>query len=323
MEQLTSAQQSHLDLLNTNTKAMGFGAIIAEMIENINESGKTGTPVNAVNASEVLTVSGVVIEGETVTIDNPAVAGSDVYEFTAGSDAGAGNIEVDIEDDTTKASGTLTMDTQPTSGDTVTIGNKVFTFVPAGTATADGEVSIGADLAGAQAALVAAINGTDGINDAHTQVTAAAFAADDCVITAIVGGTAANAYATTETFTAVTNVFAAATLGSGADCIAADAITALAAAITASDTQGVAGADGAGDTLDVTADVAGVLGNAIAVSETMANGAFGDAVMSGGIDGTVGEINDVLIDATNVYFCIADENAISGKSWRKIPLQAL
>jgi hypothetical protein len=321
MNQLNARQVIQLNNLNRNTQEMELGQIIYDLIENSEDILVNGTPVNAVNAAEVLTVSGVVVDGETVTINNPAEDGSDVYEFTAGRTPAAGNIDVDIEANTTKSSGTLTMDTQPTAGDTVTIGSKVFTFVPAGTANADGEVSVGADLAGAQAALVDAINGNDGINDPHPLVTAADFAADDCVITAIVGGVTGDSIATIETFDAGTNVFAAATLGSGADCTAANAITALAAAITNSDTQGVAGADGAGDTLDVSADVAGVAGNLIEVSETMANGAFGDTVMSGGVDGTVGEMNDGMIDASYLYRCIAD-NTISGKNWRRIALNS-
>ena len=92
------------------------------------------------------------------------------------------------------------------------------------------------------------------------------FSADDCVITALVGGAAGDLIATTETFTAVTNVFAAATLGNGADCLAADAVTAIVAAVTASDVKGVGAVDGTGNTVVLTADVAGAHGNAIPVA---------------------------------------------------------
>ena len=81
----------------------------------------------------------------------------------------------------------MTLAAQPTSGDTFTLGEKVYTFVPEGTANADGEVGIGADLAGAQANVVAAINGSDGHNTAHSTVSIAAFAANDAVITALYG----------------------------------------------------------------------------------------------------------------------------------------
>ena len=108
--------------------------------------------------------------------------------------------------------GTLTIDTQPLADDTMTIGTKVYTFVTDETATADGEIDVGADLADAKVQIVAAINGTDH-NTASTVVTAAAFATNDCVLTAIAGGVVGDSVATTETFDAVTNVFDAATLG--------------------------------------------------------------------------------------------------------------
>lgn len=109
--------------------------------------------------------------------------------------------------------GTLTMDTQPTAGDTMTIGNKTYTFTADGTAAADGEIDVGADLADAKTLVIGAINGTDGINTAHTEVTAGTFSTDDLPITAITKGVAGDLIATTETFTEATNVFDASTLG--------------------------------------------------------------------------------------------------------------
>ena len=109
--------------------------------------------------------------------------------------------------------GKLTVDTQPTVGDTLTIGTKTYTVVTDETAASDGEVDAGADLADFKTLLVAAINGTDGINTAHTQVTAAAFSGDDCVITASTKGISGDSIATTETFTEGTNVFDGTTLG--------------------------------------------------------------------------------------------------------------
>ena len=109
--------------------------------------------------------------------------------------------------------GTLTMDTQPTVGDTFTIGGKEYTFTTDGTAANDGEIDVGADLADAKTLVVAAINGTDGINTANEKVTAAAFVSDDCVLTAKIKGVAGDLIDTTETFTAETNVFDADVLG--------------------------------------------------------------------------------------------------------------
>lgn len=105
-----------------------------------------------------------------------------------------------------QAQGTLTVAVQPTVGDTFTIGSKTFTFVAEVDANANGEVGIGANLAGAKVNIVAAINGGDGFNTSHVLVTAAAFSGNNCVVTAINGGEAGNDIAFSETFTSGSNV---------------------------------------------------------------------------------------------------------------------
>jgi hypothetical protein len=114
-----------------------------------------------------------------------------------------------------KANETLTLTDQPTSGDTMTIGDKAYTFVDAETADADGEISVGADLATAQTAIVAAVNGTDGVNTAHPDVTISTFAANIATITALVGGVLGNSISLAETFTANGNVFGGTELSGG------------------------------------------------------------------------------------------------------------
>lgn len=341
MNTLTTKQIMELNLLNTRTKQMAFGAKIQEIITTLNAgagiqgpagpqgaagpAGPTGdmgtipvgTPVNAVNASKVLTISGVVIDGETVTI------GTDVYEFAADTalTVGEGHIAVNINAATAKATDGLTMDINPIAGNTMTIGTKVFTFVPNGTGNADGEIDIETLLADTQVNVIAAIRGTDH-NDPHPLVTCdEAFLSDVLAITALAGGVAGNDIATTETFTAGSNVFSAVKLANGTDCIAADAVTALVAAITASDTQGVGAADGADDTVVLTADVAGVIGNAIVIGKSMTNGAFagGAVLLSGGVDGTVGEAQSIKLDTSYLYVCSAD-NTIADKNWRRVSL---
>lgn len=325
MENLTAEEQKIYDYSTQEIDTtMKIGTKIQEIINALPEPG---TPTNAVSAAKSLAISGVVIDGETVTINNPAIAGTDVYEFVADAaqtKTAATNIAVNISANTSASIGTLTMDTQPISGDKVTIGTKVYTFVPVGTDTADGEISIGADLAGAQAAFVAAVNGTDTVNTPHPLVRAGAFVADASEIVALIGGTAGDAIATTETFTAATNIFAAVTLGSGADCSAADAITALVAAITASDTQGVGAKDGDGDTIDLTADDGGAAGNDIIIGETMAHGLFtaGATKLSGGVDGTVAEEAKLMVDGDYLYICMG-ANTIAGKNWRRISIGAV
>lgn len=295
--------------------------VIDGLLESLAARIASGTPINAIAAGATLTLLGAVSHEEKVTI------GTDIYEFLADaaqSKSNESNIAVNIVTKTTKSSGTLTIDTQPLSGDKFTIGEKIYTLVPVGTNTADGEVSIGANLAGAQTAIVAAVNGTDGVNEPHPLVTISAFANNVATITALIGGTSGDTIATTETFTAVSNIFGAVALGSGADCSAADAVTALVTAITASDTQGVSATDGANDTVVLSADIKGTIGNAIVIATDAANGSFGEGntTLEGGVDGTIGLALSILIDDTNLYICL-QENTISGANWKKITLGTL
>ena len=280
------------------------------------------TPVNGIASQGTMTIDGVVIDGETVLI------GADTYEFCADSAQSVttvGNLPIDISAVSTASEGKLSMATKPTATNTITIGTTVYTFRAA--ATVVGDVEIGADIAASKLALVAAINGTDELNSAHPDVMAPAFVGDTCDITALVGGVAGDSIATTETFTDGTDAFDAGTLGTevaGADCVQAAAVTALALAITTFDTQGVAAADGAGDTVVLTADALGVAGNAITITETMANGAF-DAVVMGtttaGVDGTVGTAGMIVADGDYIYVCSAD-NSVAGANWTRAALTA-
>lgn len=145
--------------------------------------------------------------------------------------------------------GKLTVAVQPGVGETFTIGTKVYTFVTDETATADGEVDVGADLADAKVQIVAAINGTDH-NTASVYVTAAAFATDDCILTAITAGVAGDLIATTEAMPGVGNIFDDVLLGA----------------------------------------------------------------TTPGVDGTVGVVNESLMDASYLYYCV-DNNSISGANW--------
>lgn len=280
-----------------------------------------GTPVKAVKASKDLTVSSVVVDGETVTVNNPLKNGTDVYEFLADatqSKTSAGNIAVNIEPHTVHAARNLTVAVQPTVGDTMTIGTKVYTFVQDGTANADGEISIGNDLAEAQVNIEDAINGDDGFNIPHPLVGCGNFSTNVAAITAYVGGVAGNSIATTETFTSGSNVFAGATLTGGTDCTAQNAIDHLVAEITAHDSQGVGAVDATGGVVTFTADVAGVAGNDIAIGETMANGAFtgGATKLSGGVDGTPMVYGKMMADASYLYVAIGTDP----EDWRRISL---
>jgi len=124
------------------------------------------------------------------------------------------------EDVGTAAFVTLTMDTMPTDGDTFTLSGKTYTY-EASLTNVDGNINIGGSLAQAKLNLVAALNltGTPGTDYAAAMtggdVKGAAFSGDDAVLTAKVPGTGGNSFASTETFTAGTNIFDSATLLGG------------------------------------------------------------------------------------------------------------
>ena len=109
---------------------------------------------------------------------------------------------------------TLTMGTQPTATDTITIAGVTWTWVADGTTAAAGEINIGANVADAKAILVDAINNGSALTADWTdvavsnrrvyqnaQISAATFSGDDCVITGY------GKIAASETFTAAGNVF--------------------------------------------------------------------------------------------------------------------
>lgn len=331
---LFNAKQRHqLNRIDTHTESMKFGDKIgqlAETVETLVDLGEDlqeqlalsvpfGTPVNAANASAVLTFANPVIHGEKLII------GDDVYEMAANdalSVSDPANIVVDITAYAGKAVASLTVGAQPTAGDTMTIGGKLYTFVPDGTANADGEISIGTDILTAQAAIVAGINGTDGHNLANTLVSASDFETNVSTIMAFIAGTQGNLIALEETFDSEANLFSGANLITGTDCIALNAITALVAAITASDTVGVtAVADNA--TIILTHDVAGIIGNLVEVESQISAATFGVEVttLEGGIDGTEGIDGETMYDTSWFYVC-TDVNTIADKNWRRITLGA-
>ncbi len=126
----------------------------------------------------------------------------------------------DQDQNATYATGTLTLTNVAVEDETVTIGNKVYTWKDAPAAA--NEVKTELTASAAIDNLIAAINGAAGAGTlygtgtvAHTQVRAAAGAGDTMVVTAIVAGSAANAYATTDTMG--NGSWGALTLTGGAD----------------------------------------------------------------------------------------------------------
>lgn len=137
--------------------------------------------------------------------------------------------------DGTQSQGTLTIAEPVTAGDTFTIGAKTFTLVAA--LTAQDQVLIGANEAATKVNIDAALGATpSGAYTLHTvtptaraetEVVGTDFSGDAFVLTANLAGTLGDAVVTTETFTHVSNVFDAATLGTTTPGVAASDATNL------------------------------------------------------------------------------------------------
>lgn len=100
----------------------------------------------------------------------------------------------------TPATSTLTLGVQPTNGKTIIVGGITYTWTTGATAAA-GQIGIGSNATDAQAAFVAAINGSDGFNAANPRVKAGSFAVNNAVITARQPGPAGNSLAFTGDYT--------------------------------------------------------------------------------------------------------------------------
>ena len=72
-------------------------------------------------------------------------------------------------------------------------------------------------------------------------------------------------------------------------------------------------------TVVVAAKTKGTAGNAIATTETMANGSWGAATLASGVNGTVGAAREIYVDASYLYLCSA-ANTIADANWRRISL---
>lgn len=132
--------------------------------------------------------------------------------------------------DGTQSTGTLTIAEACAAGDTFTVAGVTFTIVAALTG-AENEILLGANEAATKTAINAALGTTPSFpntyHNVHAEtrrtmgVTAVNFtgggANDDMVFTAVQAGSAFDAIATTETFAGATNVWGAATFGSGAN----------------------------------------------------------------------------------------------------------
>jgi len=127
--------------------------------------------------------------------------------------------------------------------------------------------------------------------------------------------------AVTYTFKAARSVAGEITLSA----VNATQVTNIVNAITADSTDIVA-TDGTGDTVVLTAAVKGAAGNALFLTEAATgitvNGTGTLGATTAGVNGTIGQKNQIVTNATNLYLCTA-ANTVSGTNWKKLVLQAL
>jgi hypothetical protein len=94
--------------------------------------------------------------------------------------------------------------------------------------------------------------------------------------------------------------------------------TALTASVVSNDTQGVAAVDESDGTVTLSADVAGVAGDLIILSEVgdhvVVDGTGTLGATTAGVDGTVGAKGQIEWDATNIYLCTL-ANTIADAYW--------
>jgi hypothetical protein len=297
---------------------------------------ESGTPVNAVAATQILELTGVIVPGshaESVVTANTIL-----------------------------------------DGDTLTIGSTVYRFKTTPAQAYD--VALGANDAAALDNLKAAINasGTPGTEYfagtlVHPSVVATDNAATTQKVVARVPGTAANALATTSS--GATLSWADTTLGggtgdsnpgvapetvtidsvvysfvdvlsetNGADAIAnqvlfgadsAAALDNLKLAINHGATEGTNYSTGSvvhptveattntNTAQTVAAKVKGTAAESIAVDDTLSNGAWADTNLANGVDGTVGNEREILVDSSYLYMAVA-ANTVADANWRRVSL---
>jgi hypothetical protein len=306
----------------------------AAVWENLSDQPLDGkTPVNAVAAARVLTVSGQPAEGDTVS------AGGVTYKFRAAIGAGA------------KAAKTLTISGVAKDGETVTIDTTDYTFVDALTSPAvANEVLVEATAEAAIDNLVAAATGGAGAGTkygtgtvAHTTVDVTKVSASTVVATAKDIGFAGNSIAIDESMDNGSWAAGATALSGGVDAQAANdvligsdaqaAIDNLVLAITAGAGAGtnygtgtvvnplVTAAKASASTMSCTNKIKGVIGNStvIAKSGTNLTWASSATVLAGGVNGTLGVAREICADTSWLYVCVA-ANTIADANWRRVTL---
>lgn len=295
----TAATKAITPVRTTNTKAEGLLTITdADIGDIVSISGRAYKFVAAL--TEVKATNKLTLNANAETLDTVTI-GDVVYTYKTAL------TEV-------KAARTFTGSSNPSNAQTIVIGTKTYTFQSSLT-NVDGNIKIGADLAATLTNLKNAVNGSGGTpgtdyalaNVAHTQVTASG-TSPAFIATAKVPGVAGNAIACTGT--AGGGSWAGTTLTGGVNPIgyelklganASDSLDALIAAINASGAGTVystgtvanpyvAAAAGAGDTMNITANVGGTSQNTVVCTTEVSNAAWDTDLLAGGVNATDFEV---------------------------------
>lgn len=288
-------------------ETISINSRVYEMDTNSSITGDVAIDISGgtkTQATENLTLTGVAVEGETFTV------GTEVYEIIAGGTLIGSNIAIDVSAFMTRSQGLLTLGGAiPSDTETIDVGGQVYTWKTTLSGAAD-EILIGITIDDCVDNITYGINagigegvlyGTGTVT--NLRATAAKTAATTTVITSIVYGTYGDTVATTETMGDGANIFDAATLGTttaGVDCPAADLDGVILTDFTAGTALAITASQGAGTTVDFTANAAqaldGSIGNTVALAETMVNGNWDSAAvfLSGGTDATANEASAAL-----------------------------
>jgi len=247
-----------------------------------------------VAASGTFTITDTVSDTETVVI------GDDTYEFDTGGSVDPGNILVDISEDAGKLAAAAALVAAINDSGTEN-------FAATDDSDTDGVVTIVANTPGTDSNGVSTTDGvTDGswaeattlggedatntdatpviaaaINENTTEPVTAVESTDTVEITHNTPGTDGNSVTTTETME--NGSWADATLVAGADALNTAAVVKIAEIINAEGTEPVT-AESSTNTVVVTHDTPGTIGDTLATTETMDNGSWGAATLAGGAD---------------------------------------
>jgi len=173
--------------------------------------------------------------GSNTTYNNTAVfSGSQMSVFLSdgsGADAQDPNISVNMPTLSSSslglasyATGTLDLTSNPTAGNTVSIGNQTYTFVAAGQANAAGDVALGNGVQDTLQNLQAAVNGAAGAGNIYgagtavnQQATITSVNGGSAVVQALNAGTAGNSVTLSTSITSNVGAGGGTTLSGGAD----------------------------------------------------------------------------------------------------------